>query len=53
MTWFKQYQSGVHTSAEKGCMGLLLDESSGDRSYIDEEIIITRLYASSILLLFI
>ncbi|OQE23857.1 hypothetical protein PENSTE_c008G01386 [Penicillium steckii] len=42
LPWFKTYQGGIYSSIEKGCLGLLLDESCGDRAYIDEEIIITH-----------
>ncbi|CAI7676357.1 unnamed protein product [Penicillium manginii] len=44
--WFKHYQSGVYSSKEKGCIGLLIDDSCGGRCYVDEEIIITRLSGS-------
>jgi hypothetical protein len=50
MPWFKQQQAGIYSSGAKGCIGLLVDGSCGGRAYVDEEIIITRLYVYNLLL---
>lgn len=45
LPWFRAVQGGAYS--DRGlCFGCLLDADSGLRPYVDDEIIITRMYVS-------
>lgn len=47
LPWYRAVQGGVY-HCEGYCWGFILDADCGDRSYMDDEVIITRAYVISL-----